>query len=98
MQHTVNTGFLWLKIIYALKGFKYVQQLFEQRFRDRVSPTKMTIGKYVEKYKTERSSLNLNRDRSGNRITECTQENINLLQEKLIEDPRISARKNGLES
>ena len=31
--------------------FKEVQQLFEQRIRDRVSPTKMTIWKNIKKYK-----------------------------------------------
>ena len=46
---------------------------------------------------TEGSSLNLNKDRSGRRRTERTQKNINLLKEKLIEDPRISVRKNGLD-
>ena len=34
--------------------------------------------------------LNLNKDRSS-------QKNINFLREKLIADPRISARKNGLD-
>ena len=72
---------------------KDVQQLFEQRFRDRVSPIKMTIWKNVEKHKTQRSNLNLSKDR---RRTVRTQENTNLLQKKLIEDSRISARKNGL--
>ena len=42
-------------------------------------------------------SLNLNKDRSGRRRTEYTQENINLHQEKLIDDPNISARKNGFD-
>ena len=45
----------------------------------------------------EGSSLYLNKDRSGRRRTERTQESINLLQEKLIEDPRISIKKNGLD-
>ena len=57
----------------------------------------MTIWKNVKKYKTEVSSLNLNKDRSDRKRTEPTQENINLLQEKLIEDSRISDRKNGLD-
>ena len=52
----------------------------------------------MQKYKTENSSLYLNKDRSGHWRTERTQENINIIQEKLIEDPRISARKNGLEN
>ena len=73
-----------------------IQQLFEERFRVRVSPTKMTIRKNVKKYKTKRSSLNLNKDRSGRRRPERTQENINL-QEKLTKDPRISATKNALD-
>ena len=54
----------------------------------------MPIQKNVKKYKTEGPSLDLNKDRSGCRKTERTQENINLLQEKLIEDLRISAKKN----
>ena len=38
------------------RSFKEVHQLFEQRFRDRISPTEMAIWKYVKKYKTEGSS------------------------------------------
>ena len=62
----------------------------------RVSPIKMTIWKKFKKYKTEGSSLNLNKYRPGRRRTERTQENIDL-QENLIQDPRISARRNGLD-
>ena len=87
----VVTNYLWTRI------FKNVHQLFEQRFRDRASPSKVTIRKNVKKYKTEGSSLNLNKDRSGHRRTERTQENINLLQVKLMENPRRSARNNGLD-
>ena len=56
----------------------------------------MTIWKDVKKYKTEGSSLYLNKDRSGSKETKRKQKNINLLQEKLIKDLRISARKNDL--
>ena len=38
-----------------------------------------------------------NKDRSDRRKTEQTQKNINLLQEKIIEDPRISVSKNRLD-
>ena len=75
------------------RHFNEVQQLFEQRFRDGVSPTIRTIWKNVKKYKTERSTLNLNKNSSGCRRTERTQKSVNLLQEKLIEDSRISIRK-----
>ena len=79
------------------RSFKNVQQLFEQLFQNRVSPTKMTNCKNVKKQKTEGSSYNLIKDRSGRRRIERSQENSNPLQDKLIEDPRIvSARMNGL--
>ena len=41
-----------------------------------VSPTEMTTWKNVKKDKTEGSSLNLVKNRSGRSTTECTQENI----------------------
>ena len=46
---------------------------------------------------TEVPSLNLNKDGAGRRRTERTQENINIFQEKLIDDLIISARRNGLD-
>ena len=57
----------------------------------------MPIRKTVKEYKTEGSSINQSKGRSGRRRTERTQENINFHQEKLIEDSRISARKNDFE-
>ena len=56
----------------------------------------MTIWKNLRNNKAEGSRLNINKDRSGRRRTERTQENINLLQENLIEDSRTSATKIGL--
>ena len=73
------------------RSFKEDQQLFEQHFRDSVSPTNRTIWKNAKKNKIEGSSLHLLKDRSGCRITELTHGNMNLLQEKLFEVPRISA-------
>ena len=49
------------------------------------------------RYKTEILSLNINKNHSGRRRIERTQENINFLQEKLIEDPRKTERKNSLD-
>ena len=51
----------------------------------------MTNQKNVKKYKTEGSGLSLDKDCLGCKRREHTQENINLPQEKLIEDLRISA-------
>ena len=39
--------------------------------------------------------INLNKDRSGRKRIGRTRENINFLQEKIIENPRISARMYG---
>ena len=55
----VVTNYLW-----AI-NFKDAKHLFEQRFRDRVSSTKMTFWKNVKRYKTDESGLNLNKGRSG---------------------------------
>ena len=79
------------------RSIKEVQQLFARSFRDRVASTEFAIRKNVEKYKTEGSCFNLNKYRSGSGKTERTQEYINLLQEKLIEDPKTSARENCLD-
>ena len=48
-------------------------------------------------YRTKGSNINLNTDRSALKRIEHTQKNFNLFLEKLIEDPRISARMNGLD-
>ena len=45
----------------------------------------------------KRKDINLNKNRSGLRRTERAQEKVNLLQQMLIEDPRISARKDVLD-
>ena len=50
----------------------------------------MTLWKYVKKSKTRIAQV------AGEQNIH-TQDNINLLQERLIEDPRISATENGLD-
>ena len=55
------------------RSFKDVQQLFEQHFRNGVSPTKLTIWKDIKKYKTERSSININNDCSDRKSTTYTE-------------------------
>ena len=73
-MHLTNGQPIFLVANYLRTGsFKEVQQLFEQHFRNRVSPTKMSFWKNVKKYKTVGSSLYRNKDRSGS---------VNLLKEK----------------
>ena len=64
------------EVTYDLKtgSFKEVQQLFEQRFQDRISPTKMTIWGNVKstklkiKFKSKQKLLRLqNKTYTGNR-------------------------------
>ena len=63
-----------------------MQPLSEKRFRDTMAPTKITIWKNVKEYKTEKSSLNLNKNRASRGRAERTQENIIHLQEKFVEE------------
>ena len=41
--------------------------------------------------------MNLNKNRLDRKRTKGTQENINIVQEPLLEDPKISARRNSLD-
>ena len=74
MQFTSELRIFVVTNYLRTRSFQEGQQLFEQRFRDRVSPTEMTIWRNAKKYKTEGSSLNLNKDRSGNRRTKRSNE------------------------
>ena len=66
-------------------------------FRMEIRQLRWTFRKMLKNTKSERSSLYLSRYHSGRRRTKHAKKNFYLLQEKLINDPRISARKNGLE-
>ncbi|KAF2347713.1 Protein of unknown function DUF4817 [Trinorchestia longiramus] len=74
----------------------HVQELFQECFPERNSPSKVTIWKNVRKYKTEGTSLNLNKGRSGRRSTERAPENVEIVHQALLANPEISSRKNGL--
>ena len=77
------------------KSFEIVQQRFEENFPERSSPTKKTIWKNVRKFKNEGTTMNSNKNRSDRKKTARTRKNINLVLEHLLEDPNISARRNG---
>ncbi|KAF2354742.1 Protein of unknown function DUF4817 [Trinorchestia longiramus] len=74
----------------------HVQKLFQEHFPERNSPSKVTIWKNVRKYKTEGTSLNLNKGRSGRKSTERAPENVEIVHQALLAIPDISSRKNGL--
>ncbi|KAF2365785.1 Protein of unknown function DUF4817 [Trinorchestia longiramus] len=79
------------------KSFQQVIQSFQENFPERQSPTKMTIRRNVTRYRTERTSLNLNEGRSGRKRTGRSEENVRIVQGELTENPQISARKSGLD-
>ncbi|KAF2366538.1 Protein of unknown function DUF4817 [Trinorchestia longiramus] len=77
-------------------SIQHVQELFQECFPERNSPSKVTIWKNVRKYKTEGTSLNLNKGRSGRKSTERVPKNVEIVRQALLANPSISSRKNGL--
>ncbi|KAF2350447.1 Protein of unknown function DUF4817 [Trinorchestia longiramus] len=77
-------------------SIQHVQELFQECFPEKNSPSKVTIWKSVRKYITERTSLNPNKGRSGRRSTERAPENVGIVHQALLANPDISSRKNGL--
>ncbi|KAF2363288.1 Protein of unknown function DUF4817 [Trinorchestia longiramus] len=82
---------------YQAKNFQQVIQSFQEHFPERQSPTKMTIWRNVTRYRTKGASLNLNKGRSGRKRTGRSEENVRIVQGALTENPKISARKSGLD-
>ncbi|KAF2349663.1 Protein of unknown function DUF4817 [Trinorchestia longiramus] len=82
---------------FQAKSFQQVIQSFQKHFPERLSPTNMTIWRNVTRYRTEGTSLNLNKGRSGWKRTGRSEENVRIVQRALTENPQISARKSGLD-
>ncbi|KAF2346469.1 Protein of unknown function DUF4817 [Trinorchestia longiramus] len=93
MQLT-NEQRLFINNVYVeRKSLKEVQNEFEQRFPERSSPTKKTVWKTVNKFRTHGAISNLNKGNSGRLETVGTNENI----ERLRHWPVIGALGNGME-
>ncbi|KAF2366106.1 Protein of unknown function DUF4817 [Trinorchestia longiramus] len=82
---------------FQAKSFQQVIQSFQEHFPERQSPTKMTIWRNVTRYRTEGTSLNLNKGRSGRKRTGRSEENVRIVKGALTENLQISARKSGLD-
>ena len=79
------------------KSYNQVQTKFRTLFPERLPPNKTTIRKNVNKCERDGTSLNMNKGRSGRRITTRTQEYIAAVRQALERNQgRISARRNGL--
>ncbi|KAF2344890.1 Protein of unknown function DUF4817 [Trinorchestia longiramus] len=77
-------------------SIQHVKKLFQECFTRRNSPSIVAIWKNVRKYKTEGTSLNLTKGRSGRKSTERALENVEIVHQALLANPDISSRKNGL--
>ena len=95
MQLTKEQRVFVVQTYNKIKSIKQVQVLFAERFPDRRSPSKPAIWKNVRKYQEEGTSLNLNRGRSGRRITVRTQGNIENVRIILQQNANVSIRKNN---
>ncbi|KAF2351096.1 Protein of unknown function DUF4817 [Trinorchestia longiramus] len=98
MQLTKEQRTFIVEKYFQAKSFQQVIQSFQEYFPERQSPTKMTIWRNVTRYRTEGTSLNLNKGRSGRkRTSERSEENVRIVQGALTENPQISARKSGFD-
>ncbi|KAF2368920.1 Protein of unknown function DUF4817 [Trinorchestia longiramus] len=97
MQLTKEQRTFIVEKYFQVKTFQQIIQSFQEHFRERQSPTKMIIWRNVTKYKTEGTSLDLNKSRSGWKRTGLSEENVRIVQGALTENPQISARKRGLD-
>ncbi|KAF2345926.1 Protein of unknown function DUF4817 [Trinorchestia longiramus] len=97
MQLTKEQRTFIVKKYFQTKSFQQVIQSFQEHFPERQSSTKMTIWRNVTRYRTEGTSLNLNKGRSGRKRTGRSEENVRIVQGALTENPPISARISGLD-
>ncbi|KAF2351868.1 Protein of unknown function DUF4817 [Trinorchestia longiramus] len=97
MQLTKEQRTFIVEKYFQAKSFQQVIESFQEHFPERQSPTQMTIWKNVTRYKTEGTSLNLNKGRSRLKRTGRSEENVRIVQGALPENPQISARKSGLD-
>ena len=97
MQLTMEQRIFIAKSYYKTKSYNQFQTKFRTLFPERLPLNKTTIRKNVKKYEKDGTYLNMNKGRSGRRITTRTQENIETVREALDSNQeRISGRRDGL--
>ena len=98
MELTKEKRIFITKSYYEMKSYTQIQTEFRILFPERLPPNKTTSQKIVKKYERDGTSLNMNKGRSGRRVTTRTQENTEMVQKALEQNQeRISARRNGLQ-
>ncbi|KAF2365260.1 Protein of unknown function DUF4817 [Trinorchestia longiramus] len=97
MQLT-NEQRIFINNVYAKrKSLKEIQNEFEQGFPERSSPTKKTVWKTVNKFRTHGTISNPNKGNSGRLKTVRTNENIERVRQVITENPKVFKRRNGKE-
>ena len=76
------------------KNYEIVRRNFGQIFPERISPTKKTVRKTVQKFNEHGTTLNRNKGNSGRKRTARTQENVEMVQNVIDENPRSTIRRN----
>ena len=98
MELTKEKRIFITKSYYEMKSYTQIQTESRILFPERLPPNKTTSQKIVKKYEKDGTSLNMNKGRSGRRVTTRTQENTEMVQKALEQNQeRISARRNGLQ-
>ena len=77
------------------KSCEQVRRTFIEKFPKRNSPTKKTVYRTVKKFNEHGSIVNRNKGNSGRKITQRTEDNIELARQITAEHPRSSVRRNG---
>ena len=83
MQLTKEKRIFITKSYYEMKSYTQIQTEFRILFPERLPPNKTTSQKIVKKYERDGTSLNMNKGRSGRRVTTRTQENTEMVQKAL---------------
>ena len=83
MQLAMEQGIFIVKSYYETKSYNHVQTNFRTLSSECLPPNKTTIRKNVKTYERDDTSLNMNKERSGRRITTRTQENIEVVRQAL---------------
>ena len=94
-QLSNNQRVFVVETYFRTNSFKRVREEFSLRFPDRRAPSKPTIQRNVEKYRTHATSLNR---KTGAPTTVRTPETIDAVRQLLQENPCTCARGNGLVS
>ena len=95
-QLTVGQRTFLIENYFKTQSINKVIKLFEERFSDRNPPSASTVWRNVNNHRQHGTSLNRNRGNSGRKRTRRSEENIQVVNEQLQNNPHVSVRRNGV--